>query len=114
MDRVVAQLLAEIDGAQVSGEGSSASLASHDLFIIGATNRCFLFKLRSRHVNSVIESVLLLAGIGGARESGEGLGASSASHDLFIVGATKGCLAYQGNLMHVIASEYTLHRSIAS
>ena len=43
MDRVVAQLLAEIDGAQVSGEGSSAALASHDLFIIGATNRCFLF-----------------------------------------------------------------------
>ncbi len=40
MDRVVAQLLAEIDGAQQSGEGSSAAAASHDLFIIGATNRC--------------------------------------------------------------------------
>lgn len=39
MDRVVAQLLAEIDGAQESGEGASSSSASHDLFIIGATNR---------------------------------------------------------------------------
>ena len=40
MDRVVAQLLAEIDGAQQSGEVSSSASASHDLFIIGATNRC--------------------------------------------------------------------------
>ena len=42
MDRVVAQLLAEIDGAQQSGEGAGVTSASHDLFIIGATNRCFL------------------------------------------------------------------------
>lgn len=42
MDRVVAQLLAEVDGAQQSGEGSASASASHDLFIIGATNRyCF-------------------------------------------------------------------------
>ncbi|CAK0786225.1 hypothetical protein CVIRNUC_009438 [Coccomyxa viridis] len=39
MDRVVAQLLAEIDGAQQSAEGSGGLSASHDLFIIGATNR---------------------------------------------------------------------------
>ncbi|CAL5226879.1 g9752 [Coccomyxa viridis] len=39
MDRVVAQLLAEVDGAQQSGEGSASASASHDLFIIGATNR---------------------------------------------------------------------------
>ena len=42
MDRVVAQLLAEIDGAQQSGEGSTTASASQDLFIIGATNRCCL------------------------------------------------------------------------
>ena len=48
MDRVVAQLLAEIDGAQQSGEGADVSSASHDLFIIGATNRCCLLYALSR------------------------------------------------------------------
>ena len=48
MDRVVAQLLAEIDGAQQSGEGAGVSSASHDLFIIGATNRCCLLYASGR------------------------------------------------------------------
>lgn len=38
MDRVVAQLLAEIDGVQ-GADGSSGS-SSQDIFVIGATNRC--------------------------------------------------------------------------
>ena len=50
MDRVVAQLLAEIDGAQQSGEGSSAASASQDLFIIGATNRCCLTQSIPRRI----------------------------------------------------------------
>lgn len=36
MDRVVAQLLAEIDGVQGADGGSSSS---QDIFVIGATNR---------------------------------------------------------------------------
>lgn len=40
MDRVVAQLLAELDGVQSAGQGSPGA-ASNDVFIIGATNRCF-------------------------------------------------------------------------
>lgn len=44
MDRVVAQLLAELDGVQASADtassGASGSSAdSNDIFIIGATNR---------------------------------------------------------------------------
>lgn len=43
MDRVVAQLLAEMDGAQSVPEGSSGrGGASNDVFVIGATNRCVL------------------------------------------------------------------------
>jgi peroxin-6 len=36
MDRIVAQLLAEIDGLQSSGGPSSSN---QDVFVIGATNR---------------------------------------------------------------------------
>lgn len=56
MDRVVAQLLAEIDGAQ--GGGGSA-----DLFVIGATNRPDLLDpalLRPGRLDT-----LLYVGIGG-------------------------------------------------
>ena len=45
MDRVVAQLLSEIDGVQDSGSrgnivGAAAGSDSQDIFVIGATNRC--------------------------------------------------------------------------
>jgi peroxin-6 len=43
MDRIVAQLLSEIDGAQCthanSSDGAPAEAASQDVFVIGATNR---------------------------------------------------------------------------
>ena len=40
MDRVVSQLLAEVDGLQsAGGASSSASINSQDVFLIGATNR---------------------------------------------------------------------------
>lgn len=41
MDRVVSQLLAEVDGLQGGGGAlaSSAAAASQDVFLIGATNR---------------------------------------------------------------------------
>lgn len=39
MDRVVAQLLAELDGAQSPSEGGAGS-TGNDIFVIGATNRC--------------------------------------------------------------------------
>lgn len=38
MDRVVAQLLAELDGAQSPSEGGAGS-TGNDIFVIGATNR---------------------------------------------------------------------------
>ncbi len=38
MDRIVAQLLAEVDGVQ-SQPGGGASAGSQDVFVIGATNR---------------------------------------------------------------------------
>ena len=40
MDRVVSQLLAEVDGLQSgSATGISSAMSSQDIFLIGATNR---------------------------------------------------------------------------
>lgn len=39
MDRIVSQLLAEVDGLQGAAGASSAAPTSQDVFLIGATNR---------------------------------------------------------------------------
>ena len=66
-DRVVAQLLAEIDGMHAGGgsEGSQASdgvsTSSQDIFVIGATNRCVLLKLAVQASAMTLAAACLLS-----------------------------------------------------